>query len=151
MTLKRRRRILISLVIFLVVIALRFILALLPLHLVALLRRQVLGELDYRACALLLARVFFLVTLMLRVLTLISRAVQVRMMQLKDLTLISTLLIIIWSFIHVPGRLFLSKWCLGCLLASIHRSGVTNVFFSRLRLDYFELNLIMANRTTLSW
>jgi len=49
LALQRRCRILISLVVFLVVIALRFILALLPLHLVVLLRRQVLGDLDDRA------------------------------------------------------------------------------------------------------
>ena len=49
LTLHWRCRILISLVIFLVVIALRFILALLSLHLVVLLRRQVLGDLDDRA------------------------------------------------------------------------------------------------------
>ena len=88
---------------------------------------------------------------MLRILTLISRAVQVRVMQLKDLTLIPALLIVIGSLIHVPGRLFLSEWSLGCLLTSIHRSGVADVIFSRLRLNYFELNLIMTDRATLSW
>jgi hypothetical protein len=72
-------------------------------------------------------------------------------MQLKDLTLIPALLIVIWSFVHVPGRLFFSKWSLGCLLPSIHRSGVADVIFSRVRLNYFELNLIMADWTMLSW
>lgn len=72
-------------------------------------------------------------------------------MQLKDLTLIPALLLVIGSLIHVPGRLFLSKWCLRCLLPTIHRCGVADVIFSRLRLNYLELDLIMADRTTLSW
>jgi hypothetical protein len=82
---------------------------------------------------------------------LISGAVQVRVMQLKYLTLVPTLLLVIGSFIHVPGRLFLSEWCLRYLLPTIHRCGVADVIFSRLRLNYLELDLIMADRTTLPW
>jgi hypothetical protein len=72
-------------------------------------------------------------------------------MQLKDLTLIPALLLVIGSLVHVPGRLFLSQWCLRRLLPSVHRCGVADVIFSRLRLNYLELDLIMADRTPLPW
>jgi hypothetical protein len=72
-------------------------------------------------------------------------------MQLKYLTLVPALLLVIGSLIHVPGWLFLSEWCLRRLLPPIHRCGVADVIFSRLWLNYLELDLIMADRTTLPW
>jgi len=132
---------LLPLIIFLIVIALRFILTLLTLHLRFRCLWQVFRDLDY-ILALLINLMFGLF---------ISRALQVWMMQLKYLTFITALLIIIGGLIYIPCWLLLSDRCLRGLLTPIHGSCMSDVIFSRLRLNNLEIYLIVPDWSTLSW